>query len=976
MTRKDNTPSARKSFAAYTMVIVFLFVFITIVVFIFSNSLAYRLHSQRITEIVSLLRSNLVNKEDNLENFENYLDARSQEGFREVAEDMSLYTGVLGTSFIDSEGRLLWSDVTVLSVTDELGNSSSISTKDLIGKNIFQKEVDQIQNSGIFVVSDEYSFLNVFNVERVTRIYVSQMVAPAGKVIFVQVSFDDTQTVGQFILLRNYFIVFLSFLVAAIIIFLFLIFGRINKKIISQSFKLEKYSKQLKELMGISQEKLLETQTRLAGISKFAKDGIVIVDGKGKISYANKAIQTMLNYKQEDLVEKRLTKFIDAENFRKELSFLEFRKFRKSGRGSLIGKTLEMQIERKDGTRFPAEVSISGMEVSEKEWEAIAIVRDISSRKEKEAEVIQEKNRAEQYFEFAPVIMLVLDKKGTILQINEAGANILELKKEDILGKDWFTNFIPKRLRGEIRSVHKEIFDIIDYKYKIFENPIITGSGKERTIRWSNSKILDEEGKVFASLSAGRDVTELKEIEEKLIISENEYADLYNNAPVMFASVDFKTAKIVRINDTYLEKTGFTREEIIGKKIFFIYHTESLDDAKAIFDELQKKGEVHNEELILKKKDGGKIFVQLNVSSVKDKTGKILNSRSVWTDVTDVKVAQEAKSKMARLPEVNPFMVLEVSLDGKINYMNPAAHAKQKEGLNISTSDNYLNKEIWLQVKGELTAESEEKHIIVGDFNLETTVTRDCDRIIIFMRDRTEQTKVEAKVRELDKLKSRFISALTHTARTPLTEVRWAIESITSGEFGELSEAQQAMLQKALTSEQEVLSMIDKMNYALDIERDTMRLDRVQTSLDSLVRSCFKQFSNECKVQGLNCIVTGQPKKLQDINIDPEKIRIALDVLMENAVQYTKTGKIELQISTTKSYMVVKLIDTGIGIPDGEQGNITDRFFRASNAHLMHANGLGLGLYLAKSIVEKHGGSLGFKSKEGKGSEFWIKLPI
>ncbi len=129
---------------------------------------------------------------------------------------------------------------------------------------------------------------------------------------------------------------------------------------------------------------------------------------------------------------------------------------------------------------------------------------------------------------------------------------------------------------------------------------------------------------------------------ENLEQSGRTYYDLYDNAPDMFVFVDARTANIIRCNQTVVETLGYTREEIIGHSIFERYHPDCIKDAHKVFQSFVKTGEVHDAELVLKRKDGSKIYVSLNVSSVRDEEGNVLYGRSVWRDITRYKQAETA----------------------------------------------------------------------------------------------------------------------------------------------------------------------------------------------------------------------------------------------------------------------------------------------------------------------------------------------
>ena len=144
-------------------------------------------------------------------------------------------------------------------------------------------------------------------------------------------------------------------------------------------------------------------------------------------------------------------------------------------------------------------------------------------------------------------------------------------------------------------------------------------------------------------------VTELEQVQtqykgtlESLEQSGRTYYDLYDNAPDMFVFVDAKTANIIRCNQTVVQTLGYPREEIIGRSIFERYHPECIEKAHEVFQVFVEAGEVHDAELVLKRKDGSKIDVSLNVSSVCDEEGNVLYGRSVWRNITRHKRAEKA----------------------------------------------------------------------------------------------------------------------------------------------------------------------------------------------------------------------------------------------------------------------------------------------------------------------------------------------
>lgn len=160
----------------------------------------------------------------------------------------------------------------------------------------------------------------------------------------------------------------------------------------------------------------------------------------------------------------------------------------------------------KHGEEIPVEVSALLVYIDNTPL-VYSMARDIRERKEIQQVLQREKDKLQTYLDVARVIFLIIGKDRKVKMINKYGLNLLGYKEKDIIGKDWFTLFIPPRERKEVRRVQKAMLKKRSELYDHFENAVLTRSGEELIISWQNTSMTDENGNVVATLSSGIDVT-------------------------------------------------------------------------------------------------------------------------------------------------------------------------------------------------------------------------------------------------------------------------------------------------------------------------------------------------------------------------------------------------------------------------------------------------------------------------------------
>ncbi len=234
--------------------------------------------------------------------------------------------------------------------------------------------------------------------------------------------------------------------------------------------------------------------------------------------------------------------------------------------------------------------------------------------------------------------------------------------------------------------------------------------------------------------------------------------------------------------------------------------------------------------------------------------------------------------------------------------------------------------------------------------------------------------------REIDKAKTEFVSLASHQLRTPLSAVNWYAEILLAGDAGELNGKQKKYLDKLYGSNQRMVGLVNALLDVSSLELGTFVIEPEQIDIIQLVQSIIDEQKLQIDAKKLRFSFLHEERTLM-MKADPKHLRMVVQNILSNSVKYTpEGGKIELAVSLAdKKNILLKISDTGYGIPKNQQNKIFTKLFRADNVRDKDTDGTGLGLYIVKSIVENSGGKVWFKSLgagKNPGVTFYVIFPL
>ncbi len=372
---------------------------------------------------------------------------------------------------------------------------------------------------------------------------------------------------------------------------------------------------------------------------------------------------------------------------------------------------------------------------------------------------------------------------------------------------------------------------------------------------------------------------------------------------------------------------------------------------------------------------------------VKERTEVLLKSRKALLNIledvdAERKTAEEEKNKTSAIVANFADGLLLLSENNKISLVNPLAEGflglKEKDVVGKSFSELTENDSIKLLAglfsEGGKELNKKEAEIRSGIF-LEISAIpvfqegRRFGMLVIF-HDISREKMVE-------KIKTEFVSLAAHQLRTPLSAIKWTIGMFLEGSLGKMTKEQNEFLADTYKLNEKMIVLINDLLNATRIEEGRYLYSPSLVDIVAMVSSLAEFSGSEAKKRKINFSFKNSIKGPMKILVDGEKIKIALENVLNNAIRYTPPGgAVAVYLKNSEKEIEFSVEDTGVGIPEDQQARVFSKFFRGANVVKMETEGTGLGLFIVKNVIEAHDGKIWFESEEGKGAKFHLTIPI
>jgi PAS domain S-box-containing protein len=439
-------------------------------------------------------------------------------------------------------------------------------------------------------------------------------------------------------------------------------------KLRNQGAKLKKSETKHKQ----AEEALQYSEELFRTISASAQDGIIMIDNVGKISYWNKAAKKLFGYTEQEAIGKNAHLLLGPEKYL-EAYKKGFSKFKKTGKGPVIGKALEISAIKKDGMEFPIELSVSAVKVQDK-WNSIGIVRDITARKKAEGELKKYRDHLEELvkertaklsesegkyralYESNLDGIIFVDMEGNIRDANKSILDMLGYSREEILELSYQKLTPPEWAEFDEIALKK----LIKKGYiEEYEKEYIRKNGTKVPISLNTWIIKDDKGKPAGMWGIIRDITERKRGIETLRENEIRFRSVFESKMLgtLFWDVN---GDITDANDAFLQLVGYTRDEVLSGKVRWRDMTppEYKDRDDKALEEIAATGVMIPIEKEYIRKDGSLVPILLGAASL---PGSKLNGVAFVLDITERKRAEEKLKESAAYLDImgDAMMVLD-----------------------------------------------------------------------------------------------------------------------------------------------------------------------------------------------------------------------------------------------------------------------------------------------------------------------------
>ena len=765
---------------------------------------------------------------------------------------------------------------------------------------------------------------------------------------------------------------------------------------------LEKKSREQSDDMEkrrLVEEALRNQQEAFQAISDTARDGIVMIDDQGRITFWSRAGEQILGYGAGDAIGRDLHKMLAPLRFH-EAYLKGVDEFRKTGTGFVVGKTVELMALHRLGHEVPVELSLAAAQ-QDGRWHAVGILRDITDRKATENALKETEDRYRRVLETVPnSITITTEREGIYKEINQFFTDFTGISRKDALGRtplDLDIMETPEK-RDRFLAVLKEKgqVDNLEMRYRRRDGTFADTLFSARRLRYDGQDCL---------VSVVSDISDIKRAEQALAESEKRYRTLFEKAGDAILTIELEGEKsgcIASANLAAADMYGYPVSELPGMEMRRLVTPEAISEFQNRFGgdlNAVLNAEWIRSEAIHLRKDGSRFPVEASGGIVE------LGGKSYifmfHRDISDRKKAEEERLLLATAIEQSPDLVCITDTQRRIEYVNPAF-----ETLTGFSRASVIGKNTSVfkgDLHGRLSSQDILKHIDNGmswkgrmtnrrrdgsRFDVEAAISPVTDakgailKFITVERDITEDLRRERQLRQTQKIEA--IGTLAGGVAHDFNNILSGIIGFTEIAMMDVDEGSPARgnLKKVLAAGER----------AGDLVKQILAFSRKgeQEFKPILVRIVVKEALQLCRAT-LPSFIEIQPMIQSDLAVmgDPTQIHQVVMNLCTNAGHaMEKTGGVltvamddlYLDEEFTRRYpaaspgafirMVVS--DTGCGISSENMERIFDPFFTTKK----QGKGTGLGLSVVHGIVESHGGMLTVESQTGQGTSVAVYLPV
>jgi PAS domain S-box-containing protein len=552
------------------------------------------------------------------------------------------------------------------------------------------------------------------------------------------------------------------------------------------------------------------------------------------------------------------------------------------------------------------------------------------------------KKYIEDFMYFLPLAFCVVDSSGIIRDNNQALQEVTGYRKDELIGRN-VSFLFENKLQIEsflIRSATKK--ERIEEEMLLFKEDY-----RKIPVKISALSREDSMGNFRGYFLTISDLSESKKLEEEL-------------------------REMVKERTTELETTKERLEEL--GVILEVRIRARMEEMEELNDKLEEKVQERTKEI-------GEKAMELERSTEEmRKTQTALLNLAEDTNNASREAEKEKEKTMAIISNIADGLFL-FDLEKKLVLANP----KAQEIFDVKIRDIELRTTRELKtfptLKKLIEIVGEEvKEVFRQELQMESGAILEVTTTPIWQENKNTGTLVNVhditREKGIEKIKSEFVSVAAHQLRTPLAGIKWTLQTILEeAEEANIPEEIVGFIGKAYEANDRMVHLVNDLLNVSRIEEGRYIYEPEETDFMEIVNPIIETYKENLKAKGLEFEIKRTKETLPVVKVDKEKMGMVIQNYLDNAMKYTKKGKVTLAIEHIDGKIKVSVSDTGVGIPEDQQKRLFGKFFRAANVQIMDTEGSGLGLFITKNIVEAHGGTVGFTSKEGEGSTFYFTLP-